>query len=92
MAKSKVYLETTVPSYLTARLSRDLVTAAHQQVTREWWDTRRGDFDLYISAIVVEEASAGDKTAAALRLDMIEDLPLLELSSEVVEFVAHREG
>ena len=47
--KPKVYLETTIPSYLTARPSRDLVTAAHQQITREWWDTRRHAFDLFVS-------------------------------------------
>ena len=55
--KSKVYLETTIPSYLTARPSRDLVTAAHQQITREWWDTRRHDFDLFVSQMVIDEAA-----------------------------------
>jgi hypothetical protein len=58
--KPKVYLETTIPSYLMARPSRDLVTAAHQQITREWWETRRQDFDLFISQMVIDEASAGD--------------------------------
>jgi hypothetical protein len=42
--KPKVYLETTVISYLTAAPSRDIVQAAHQQITREWWE-RRKDFD-----------------------------------------------
>ena len=65
--KPKVYLETTIPSYLTARPSRDLIRAANQLVTREWWDLRRGVFDLYISQIVLEEAAAGDPAAAALR-------------------------
>jgi hypothetical protein len=58
--KPKVYLETTIPGYLMARPSRDLVTAAHRQITREWWDTRRQDFDLFISQMVIDEASAGD--------------------------------
>jgi hypothetical protein len=53
--KPKVYLETTIPSYLMARPSRDLVTAAHQQITREWWDTRREDFDLFITQMVIDE-------------------------------------
>ena len=56
--KPKVYLETTIPSYLTSRPSRDLVTAAHQQITREWWDTRRHAFDLFVSQMVLDEASA----------------------------------
>ena len=45
----KVYLETTFVSYLAARPSRDLIVAAHQQVTNEWWSQRRSDFECYIS-------------------------------------------
>ena len=86
MPKPRVYIETTIPSYLTAWPSRDLVTAAHQQVTREWWETRRNDFDLFVSAIVIEEARAGDERAAARRLEAVEDLPLLELTGEVTGF------
>lgn len=52
--KPKVYLETTIPSYLTSWPSRDLVTAAHQQVTRQWWESRRDQFELYVSEIVIE--------------------------------------
>jgi hypothetical protein len=80
--KPKVYLETTIPSYLTARPSRDLVTAAHQQITREWWDTRRHDFDLFVSQMVIDEASAGDPEAATRRLDVLTSLPLLDPQAE----------
>jgi hypothetical protein len=66
--KPRVYLETTIPSYLTAWPSRDLVRAAHQQITRDWWDRRRAEFELYISQVVVRECQAGDATAAAERL------------------------
>jgi len=83
--KPKVYLETTIPSYLMARASRDLVTAAHQQITREWWDTRRQDFDLFISQLVIDEASAGDQEAATRRLELLEALPLLDPGDEAVE-------
>ena len=76
--KPKVYLETTIPSYLTSRPSRDLVTAAHQQITREWWDTRRHDFDLFVSQMVIDEASAGDPEAATRRLEAVATLPLLD--------------
>lgn len=58
--KPRVYLETTIPSYLTAWPSRDLVRAAHQQITREWWEQRRGQFELFISQVVVRECEAGD--------------------------------
>jgi hypothetical protein len=49
--KSRLYLETTIPSYLTSRPSRDLVVAGHQQVTREWWEMRRDAFQLYLSQL-----------------------------------------
>jgi len=76
--KPKVYLETTIPSYLTSRPSRDLVTAAHQQITREWWDTRRHDFALFVSQMVIDEVSAGDPEAATRRLEGLASLPLLD--------------
>jgi hypothetical protein len=83
--KPKLYLETTVPSYLTAWPSRDLIRAGHQQITREWWDTRRAEFDVYISQFVLDEAAAGDQEAARERLKAIVDLPILELTDEVSE-------
>ncbi len=49
-----VYLETTIPSYLAARPSRDLVTAAHQEITRQWWETARDRFDIYVSEAVLD--------------------------------------
>lgn len=72
------YLETTIPSYLTAWRSPQLVMAARQEITREWWDTRRGDFELFISQLVIDEASAGDPDAATRRLEVLDGLPLLE--------------
>ena len=77
---AKVYLETSVISYLAARPSRDLLAAAHQQVTADWWAERRQRFDLFISQLVVEEASAGDTSAAARRLQLIDGLELLDLN------------
>ncbi len=63
--KPKVYVETSIVSYLAARPSRDLIVAAHQQITHEWWDVRRAQYDLYVSQVVIREASAGDPSAAA---------------------------
>ncbi len=68
--KPSVYIETTVISYLVSRPSRDLVTAANQQATREWWDTRRDRFELVVSDAVIEEISAGDPRAARQRLEL----------------------
>ena len=76
--KPRVYLETTIPSYLTAWLSSDLVMAGHQQTTREWWETRRDDFELFVSQFVIDEAGAGDPDAARRRLEMLVNVPLLD--------------
>jgi predicted nucleic acid-binding protein len=81
--KPRLYVETTIPSYLTSRPSRDLIIAGHQQITREWWEKRRDAFQLYISQLVVDEASAGDPVAARERLKVIQDLPLLDITPEV---------
>ncbi|HEX9944137.1 MAG TPA: type II toxin-antitoxin system VapC family toxin [Thermoanaerobaculia bacterium] len=79
--KPKLYLETSIVSYLTARPSHDLIRAAHQQVTRDWWETR-SSFDLYISQFVLDEAKAGNAEAAGRRLSMLREASLLELTPE----------
>jgi hypothetical protein len=84
--KPTVYIETTIPSYLAARPSRDLIRAAHQQLTREWWEDRRSEFELFVSQAVIQEAGTGDPTAAAERLMLLKDLPLLDASTEVEIF------
>ena len=55
--KRRLYLETTIPSYLTSRPSRDLIVAGHQQVTKEWWGSRCSAFELYLSQLVIDEAA-----------------------------------
>jgi predicted nucleic acid-binding protein len=83
--KPKLYIETSFISYLTGRPSRDLIVAAQQQVTREWWENRRSQFDIYISQIVIQEAKDGNTEAAAKRLKTLEDIPLLDLKVEALE-------
>ena len=83
--KSRLYLETTIPSYLTSRPSRDLIVAGHQQVTREWRGRRRDNFRLYLSQLVIDEVSAGDPAAARERLKTVKDVPLLDITPEVTE-------
>lgn len=78
-----VYLETTIPSYLVAKPSRDLVTAAHQQLTHEWWESCRGDFTLVASQLVLDEAAAGDPAYATRRLALLQDIVLLDLDEDV---------
>lgn len=81
--KPKVYLETTIVSYLTAWLSHELVMAANQLTTQEWWANRRDSFEIFVSETVIEESSAGDQQAAARRLEILKPFPLLETTEEV---------
>lgn len=80
--KPIAYIETSVVSYLSARQSRDVVVAAYQEVTREWWRTASARFDLVASALVVAEARAGDPDAARTRLAALESIPLLDATSD----------
>ena len=80
--KPKVYIETTIVSYLTAWPSRDLIRAAHQHITREWWQHGAPEFDLYSSQAVLHESSGGDPEAAAQRLKALEGVAVLELTME----------
>ena len=75
-----VYLETTIPSYLAARPSRDLVTAAHQQLTLEWWQSRRSSFQLYASELVLQEVTSGDAELARRRLEYLAGIPSLAIT------------
>jgi hypothetical protein len=77
-----VYLETTFISYLVARPSRDLLVAAHQQATHDWWANRRDQFRCVVSPVVVQEVSDGDPTEAAKRLEVIGPLAMLEITDD----------
>jgi len=90
--KPKVYIETSVVSYLTAWPSRDVVIAGNQETTREWW-ARRLDFELFISQFVIEEVRAGDGSAAADRLKVLVGVPEVEATEEgvlIAEALLHR--
>ena len=86
MNKKTVYIETSIVSYLTARPSRDLLVAACQKITVDWWDYQRVRFELFISDIVLEEAGKGDTIAATRRLEALAQIPLLAITDEVVAF------
>lgn len=86
--RRRVYIESTMVSYLANRPSRDLVAAGRQQLTHTWWEKRRKAFDLYISQIVIDEVQAGDPDAARRRLDLVADLPLLDVTADVAELAA----
>ena len=83
--KSTVYVESSVISYLAARPSRDVVVAARQTISHDWWNHHRHRFDLRVSALVEEEISLGDEEAAKRRQDLIAGIPNLAISDDAVE-------
>jgi hypothetical protein len=86
--KPRLYLETTIPSYLTAWPSRDLIVAAHQQITKEWWRTRQDAFEICVSQFVIDEAAAGDADAARERLVALNSLPLPDITEAVLQLAS----
>ena len=86
MKKPSVYIETSVVSYLAARPSRDLIVAAHQQITQEWWETRREGYQCYTSELTYVEARKGDPEVARRRLQLLEGMTLLVVDEPVLNF------
>jgi len=84
-----VYLETTIPSYLAAKASGDLIVAAHQKITQDWWQKANERFDLYVSEAVLAEVRAGDPEAMSRRLQVIEHLPVLAINEDVRALTIH---
>lgn len=78
----KVYLETSVISYYTADPSRDIVIAGRQESTREFWKKLFHDLDPYISALVIQEAGRGNAESAQKRLDAVQKMPVLDITSD----------
>ena len=82
--KRKIYVETSVISYLTARPCKTIIGAAHQQITLAWWDIR-SDYDLYVSQPVWQECAAGDPVAAQKRLAALKGIPVLAVTQDMIQ-------
>jgi hypothetical protein len=78
-----VYIETTIVSYLVANPSRDPILAAHQQLTRQWWQDQRSAYHCLVSDEVLKEAARGDAEHARLRRETLQNLPTLPITTEV---------
>lgn len=78
-----VYIETSIASYLRTRLSSQVVSAARQLLTRQWWDEERSKYELVTSQYVLDEASLGDEQLATARLEALADIPLLAIPDEI---------
>ncbi|TWU05333.1 type II toxin-antitoxin system VapC family toxin [Allorhodopirellula heiligendammensis] len=77
-----VYLETTVVGHIAGRLHPDAVVNARQIVTRHWWDTAKDRYCLYASNLVLAECGAGDSDAGNERLEILQNVELLEIDTE----------
>ena len=82
-----VFIETTIPSYYVARGSRDVVQIARQELTTSWWNDQRQQYDLYTSQVVLDEAARGESEMARKRLELLDEMPLLDVD-EVVTALA----
>lgn len=85
MAMERVYIETTVPSYLAAKPSENVIAMARQLETQRWWDECRLGFELYASDVVLLECQRGDAIASERRLQLMRGIPLLEISGECLD-------
>ena len=81
----RIYIESTIPSYVVARPARDLLQAARQQITQDWWDLKRDRHELFVSQVVLDEIAFGEATMAQLRLETLQTIPLLQVTGEVKE-------
>ena len=84
--KPKLYIENSIVSYLTADPSVDIITAARQALTRQWWNEKRFDYELYISEFVISEVTAGDPPMATRRLEALAGIAEIELSETAADF------
>ena len=78
----RIYIESTIPSYVVARPARDLLQAARQQLTRDWWDLQRKRHELFISQVVLDEIASGEAAMARQRLELVAQIKLLDLTNE----------
>lgn len=87
--QKRVYIETSVVSYLTAKPSRDIMIAGHQEATRELWTILSTKFEPYISALVYQESSKGDPEKSQMRLSAIAKFSMLDIDDEA-RFLAEK--
>ena len=78
----RIYIESTIPSYVVARPARDLLQAARQQLTKVWWDLKRAWHELFTSQVLLDEIASGESAMAQQRLDEMAQIKLLDLTDE----------
>ncbi|KOR29627.1 hypothetical protein TI03_01865 [Achromatium sp. WMS1] len=79
-----VYIESSIISYITARPSRDMVTAARQNITIEWWENYQDQLEIFVSELELEEIGCGDLIAANRRLEIVQNVPVLMINHDAI--------
>ena len=87
MDKPTLYMETTIPSYLLAEPSRDVISLGRQDITRTWWKRDQTRYAIFVSAVVIKEAGKGDSREAEGRHKFLEQFPVLEETSEIQRLI-----
>src|SRR5438045_2510513 len=85
MSAMRIYIESTIPSYVVARPARDLLQAARQQLTRDWWEFRRANHELFTSQLALDEIAFGETEMANRRLELMTNITLLESTDQAGE-------
>jgi predicted nucleic acid-binding protein len=83
--KPKVYVETTVLSYLAAKPSRDPVVVARQSISQHWWSSQRAKYRLVISEAVEAECLRGNSQMIEARRQLLKQLSLFPLNEAILE-------
>lgn len=83
MNPPRIYLESTIPSYLVARPSRDIVLRGQQEATRRWWEREKEAGNWYVSPFVDMEIARGDAEVARKRMAAVAGLPRLVAGDDV---------
>jgi hypothetical protein len=81
----RIYIESTIPSYVVARPARDLLQAAHQEITKRWWESERLKHDIFISPLVLKEIRDGEAEMAEARMNLVSNLENLTVPTKVGE-------
>ncbi|MEQ8190105.1 MAG: type II toxin-antitoxin system VapC family toxin [Candidatus Eremiobacterota bacterium] len=83
----RVYIETTIPSYLVSKPNRDIIVLTHQEITKIWWETQKSNYELYISEYVIQEIIRGDSSLSKKRVEILNDMTILEHNNFIENLV-----
>lgn len=76
------YIDASVLSSLTSSPTRDLVTAARQFETIEWWTIQSPHFELFRSDVPIDEAGQGNEDAANRCIEVLCEMTVLTLTDD----------